>query len=205
MKEDAYLESTMTDTPASGKTLSQLFKKWFMRQFWRVQQSQMIISMIFWATTLTLLIFARIEHRWDATDEWNGLPISYVVMITLFAAVLIGVLVVGWLYDRIFELWKEHQNVGIERNPFATYQLTPRDAMILGYLSTILRQMNPDDKSIIEQCNWMDKWVSTTPDLEVFRRMVTELDKILEEPVPEFHFLPEGAVEKARNFAKSED
>ena len=176
-----------------------------MRQFWRVQQSQMIISMIFWATTLTLLVFARIEHRWDATEKWNGLPISYLIMLILFVTVLLGVLFVGWLYDKIFALWKEHQNVSIERNPFATYQLTPRDAMILGYLSSILRQMNPDEESILEQCNWMDKWVSTTTDLEVFRRMVVELDKILDEPVPEFHFLPEGAVEKARNIAKSED
>jgi len=205
VKEDALTESFMTDIPTSQKTLSEVFKKWFMRQFWRVQQSQMIISMIFWATTLTLLIFARIEHRWDASDQWNGIPKSYLIMLFLFVTVLLGVLFVGWLYDKIFALWKEHQNVAIERNPFATYQLTPRDAMILGYLSSILRQMNPDDKAIIEQCNWMDKWVSTTPDLEVFRRMVSELDKILEEPVPEFHFLPDGAVEKARTIAKSED
>ena len=96
MKEDAFTESIMTDIPTSQKTLSEVFKKWFMRQFWRVQQSQMIISMIFWATTLTLLIFARIEHRWDASDQWNGIPKSYLIMLFLFVTVLLGVLFVGF-------------------------------------------------------------------------------------------------------------
>ena len=44
-------------------------KKWLMRQFWRIQQSQTVISLLFWATTLTLLIYARIEHRWEAGEQ----------------------------------------------------------------------------------------------------------------------------------------
>ena len=114
-------------------------KKWLMRQFWRIQQSQTVISLLFWATTLTLLIYARIEHRWEAGDDYYGVPISYLVMLILYVGVFLLVLFIGWLYDKIFTLWKEHQNVVLERNPWATYQLTPRDAMIVGYLSKLIR------------------------------------------------------------------
>ena len=35
----------------------EMAKKWFMRQYWRLQQSQSLISMGFWCITLTLLIW----------------------------------------------------------------------------------------------------------------------------------------------------
>jgi len=173
-------------------------KKWLMRQFWRLQQSQAVISLLFWATTLTLLIYDRIEHRWQAGDQYNGIPISYLVMIFLYIGVFILVLFIGWLYDKIFTLWKEHQNVVLERNPWATYQLTPRDAMIVGYLSKLIRSQNKEDDRIQKECDWVDKWVSATAELEVFDRMVKELDVILDEPVPDFHFLPDGTVSRVR-------
>jgi len=173
-------------------------KKWLMRQFWRIQQSQTVISLLFWATTLTLLIYARIEHRWEVGDKFAGLPISNAVMLILYVSVFLFVLFIGWLYDKIFTLWKEHQNVVLERNPWATYQLTPRDAMIVGYLSKLIRAQNLDDNDIQKECDWVDKWVTATSELEVFDRMVKELDIILDEPVPEFHFLPKGTVSKVR-------
>ncbi len=182
----------MSATPDS------LPKKWLMRQFWRLQQSQAVISLLFWATTLTLLIYARIEHRWDASEKIAGMPTSYFVMGVLYVGVFLFVLFIGWLYDKIFALWKEHQNVVLERNPWATYQLTPRDAMIVGYLSQIIRAQNSDDETIQKECDWVDKWVAATTELEVFDRMVKELDNILDEPVPELHYLPEGTVSKVR-------
>ena len=181
-------------------------KKWLMRQFWRVQQSQTVISILFWATTLTLLIYARIEHRWDTQDATAGIPTSYFVMGLLYMGVFLFVLFIGWLYDRIFTLWKEHQNVMLERNPWATYQLTPRDAMIVGYLSQIIRAQNSDNKTIQKECDWVDKWVAATTELEAFDRMVKELDKILGEPMPELHYLPEGTVSRVRErISKKED
>ncbi len=181
-------------------------KKWMMRQFWRVQQSQTVISLLFWATTLTLLIYARIEHRWAVADTTAGMPTSYFVMGTLYVGVFLFVLFIGWLYDKIFTLWKEHQNVVLERNPWATYQLTPRDAMIVGYLSQIIRAQNSDNETIQKECDWVDKWVAATTELEVFDRMVKELDNILGEPVPELHYLPEGTVSKVRaRINKKED
>ena len=103
-----------------------------------------------------------------------------------------------WIYDKIFSLWKEHQNVVLERNPWATYQLTPRDAMIVGYLSQLIRNQNLENDKIQRECDWVDKWVFAATELEAFDRMVKELDKILDEPVPDLHIFPEGTVRKVR-------
>ena len=178
-------------------------KKWFMRQYWRLQQSQAIISMVFWTSTSTLLIWPYIRWRFDPTESILGISSTYWGLSSVAFFVLIFVLFVGWSYDQFFALWKEHQTVMLERNPFATYLLTPRDAIIMGHLSAILRVQYSEDEKIQAQCDWIDKWISTTPELEVFQRMVTELDMRFDEPVPEFTFLPDGAVEAARKAAKN--
>ena len=40
-----------------------------MRQYWRLQQSQTLISMAFWCTTLTLLIWPYVSWRFTAENE----------------------------------------------------------------------------------------------------------------------------------------
>jgi len=158
----------------------------------------------FWVILLTLNIWPYIRWRFEDNESFLGLSMTYWGFASIGIIVIFFVMFVGWVYDHFFSLWKEHQNVIIERNPFATYLLTPRDAIIIGHLSTALRSQHPDDEKIQAQCDWMEKWIATTPDLEVFRRMVTELDAKLGEPVPEFTFLPDGAVEKARNTARKD-
>ena len=172
-----------------------------MRQYWRLQQSQSLISMGFWCVTLTLLIWPYVSWRFNADTQWAGIPATYVGLASIAMMVLLTVLLVGYIYDQFLSLWKEHQNVIIERNPFATYLLTPRDAVIIGHLSTMLKSMHPEDERIQAQAEWMEKWLASMPELEVFERMVTELDQRLDVPVPEFTFLPEGAVEAARQSA----
>ena len=77
--------------------------------------------------------------------------------------------------------------------------------MIVGYLSKLIRAQNTDDEKIQKECDWVDKWVSATAELEVFDRMVKELDIILDEPVPELHFLPDGTVSRVRERVESKD
>ena len=46
-----------------------MLKKTVMRQYWRVQQSQTLISMAFWVTTLTLLTWPYVKWRFDSTSD----------------------------------------------------------------------------------------------------------------------------------------
>ncbi len=182
----------MSSTPDSTS------KKWLMRQYWRLQQSQSIISMLFWINASTLLIWPYIRWRFESLDDFLGVPMTYWGILSIAFLVMVMVLIIGWIYDKIFSLWKEHQNVVLERNPWATYQLTPRDAMIVGYLSKLIRAQNTDNDKIQKECDWVDKWVLAATKLEAFDRMVRELDNILDEPVPELHILPEGTVSSVR-------
>ena len=155
----------------------------------------------FWCITLTLLIWPYVEWRIPQGASVAGIPATYIGLTTIAAIVMVSVLLVGYIYDQFLALWKEHQNVIIERNPFSTYLLAPRDALIVGQLNQIMLALHPEDERVKTQHAWFEEWLASMPSLEVFERMVTELDARLETPVPEFSFLPEGAVEDVRQSA----
>ena len=146
-----------------------------------------------------MLIFDRIEHRWDAASDVYGLPISYWVMISIFLSVFLFVLCVGWVYDNIFSLWREQRQVEAERNPWATYLLNAQMIHTLGLLSSIKRQLNPDDSKIATECDFIQDWISYAADEEVFTRHVNELERKTDIKVPDLHYLSEGKVQQARD------
>ena len=66
----------MVTEQESGSSGGSPFKKWFMRQYWRVQQSQTIISMAFWVTTLTLLIWPYLRWRFENDSTIAGISVN---------------------------------------------------------------------------------------------------------------------------------
>ena len=100
-------------------------KKWFMRQYWRIQQSQTLISMGFWTTTLTLLIWPYVRWRPVFSGTFLGISTTYWGLFGIGASVLLTVLLIGRVYDATLGLWREHLTVVQERNPFTTYKLNP--------------------------------------------------------------------------------
>ncbi|MCS5536482.1 MAG: hypothetical protein NZ770_00110, partial [Candidatus Poseidoniaceae archaeon] len=87
------------------KSQENFAKKWIMRQYWRVQQSQAFISMGFWGTTLTLLIWPYVSWRFSSTEEFVGLPTTYWGLASIFTTVMVIVLLAGFVYDRVLGLW----------------------------------------------------------------------------------------------------
>jgi hypothetical protein len=77
-----------------------MMKKWFMRQYWRLQQSQTLISMVFWCTTLTLLIWPYVSWRFDSGQEILGIAMTYWGLGSIATGVLITVLSIGYIYDQ---------------------------------------------------------------------------------------------------------
>lgn len=88
-----------------------------MKALWRAQQSQMVISIVFWSLTLTGIFYDKVAERFNNF----GLPRSNVFggMAVMFTLVMILILLFGYLYDR-FQFWKEQNVVMIERNPYAS-------------------------------------------------------------------------------------
>ena len=69
-------------------------KKLFMRQYWRIQQSQTLISMAFWCATLTLLIWPYVSWRFTPNATIGGIQTTYWGLFSISATVLLLVLLI---------------------------------------------------------------------------------------------------------------
>ena len=66
----------------SESTQPSVFRKWVMRQYWRMQQSQAVVGLLLWGTTITLLVWPYVRWRFSATcsealcfnDSFAGIP-----------------------------------------------------------------------------------------------------------------------------------
>ncbi len=179
-------------------------KKWIMRQYWRVQQSQAFISMGFWGTTLTLLIWPYVSWRFNPNEEFAGLPATYWGLISIFSGVMVTVLLAGFVYDRVLGLWIEWRSVDTERNPFMTYALSPNWMMSVAMQAEILRSVSGDQK-VKEDADWILEWCRSQAGEEIFARTVQAWDKMPMGPTPDFWFLPQGAIDAARAMQIDDD
>ena len=85
-------------------------KKWAMRQYWRIQQSQAMISLGFWTATITLLVWPYVSWRFDSDETLLFIPMTYVGLISIAVLVLGIVLIAGFSYDVTFGLWRPHHS-----------------------------------------------------------------------------------------------
>jgi len=180
-----------------------MMKKWFMRQYWRLQQSQTLISMVFWCTTLTLLIWPYVSWRFDSGQETLGIAMTYWGLGSIATGVLLTVLSIGYIYDQFLALWKEQRTVDTERNPFGTYALIPANVMIIGMMNRVLRDNADGDEKVIATCDWIDEWLKWCSSQEIWARSQRFWDDTFPEPVPDLFFLPDDAVEAARSVGKN--
>tara|TARA_B000000609_G_C24181120_1_gene358484 strand:- start:805 stop:1434 length:630 start_codon:yes stop_codon:yes gene_type:complete len=181
-------------------------RKWAMRQYWRMQQSQAVVGLLLWGTTITLLLWPYVEWRFsDSCDSgicFNntilGIPATYIGLVSIFLSVMLGVLTIGYLYDKVFSLWTEWRSVDMERNPYTTYALTPNWMMVTALQAELLKRSSPDDKEIQEQSEWFLKWCKQYAQGELFARAVQRWDEDMG-PTPTFWFTDDEAMQKARD------
>ena len=180
-------------------------KKWVMRQYWRMQQSQSIISLGLLGSTLTLLLWDYVSWRFsDKCDEGFcfsnsvlGIPATYIGLLSIFAGLILIVLCVGYLYDRVFSLWTAQRSVDFERNPFWTYALSPMFMMNMALTAEGLKRNCPEDEEMQKQMDWILDYCKSNADTEMWARTVQHWDKHLGK-TPTFWFVDEDLMSKAR-------
>lgn len=91
-------------------------RKGIMTTLWRVQQAQMIISIVFWSLTLTGIFYPYIRARF--LNDLIGPDYVFLGMLLIFLVVIVSVLVFGLVFDRL-KFWKEQAVVLQERNPYS--------------------------------------------------------------------------------------
>ena len=181
-------------------------KKWVMRQYWRMQQSQSIISMGLLGSSLTLLLWPYVSWRFsDSCDEglcfnnsFLGIPSTYLGLLGIFFGLVLIVLCIGYFYDKVFSLWTAQRSVDFERNPFWTYALSPMFMMNMAMTAENLKRNSPDDEELQSQMDWVLGYCKENADSEIWARTVQHWDKHISE-TPTFWFLDEEIMSKARS------
>ena len=75
-----------------------LFRKWVMRQYWRMQQSQAVVGLLLWGTTITLLVWPYLRWRFEEScsnafcfnDTIIGIPATYIGLLSIFTTIMLG-------------------------------------------------------------------------------------------------------------------
>ena len=168
-------------------------KKWAMRQYWRIQQSQAMISLGFWTATITLLVWPYVSWRFHSDEALLFIPMTYVGLISIAVLVLGIVLIAGFLYDVTFGLWRDHITVNQERNPFSTYKLNPTWGIVIAQTNEILRRIAPEDEEVQRYCEFVDRMLDWNSREEIWARAMSSWKDIMGDEDPFLFYLSEQA------------
>jgi hypothetical protein len=93
-------------------------KHWLMIEVWRVQQISSILSLVLMAVGDTILIANQMVWR------VGNYYLTVGVLLLLFGG---AILALGYLWDKRAKMWKEQQIVVVERNPYASLKMMPKE------------------------------------------------------------------------------
>ncbi len=154
-------------------------KKALMTYIWRIQQSQMIISIGFWSLTLTGIFY---QYFAPLFDVYLGVPQENVFlgMLLLLFIVLVGVIIIGFAYDRIFRLWQESSIVNVERNPYSRLLMMPKEILLWKRCQLrILKEVSKDDPEAQKDIEFMDRWFDKLLEDPKIAKQVEETEKTI--------------------------
>ncbi len=168
-----------------------------MRQYWRIQQSQAVVSMAFWTTTLTLIIWPYVKWRFDDScngslcfsDEILGISSTYFGLMIIGIIVLLTVFLIGYVYDVGFGLWKEHLTISTERNPFGVYLISPPTGLILAQTNLLLKHLVPEDEDVQRHVAFVERWLEWNADEEIWARAMDAWKNNMGDEDPHMPFL----------------
>ena len=172
-------------------------EKLIMRQYWRIQQSQAVVSMAFWTTTLTLIIWPYVKWRFDDncngslcfSDEILGISSTYFGLMIIGIIVLLTVFLIGYVYDVGFGLWKEHLTISTERNPFVLYLISPPTGLILAQTNLLLKHLVPEDEDVQRHVAFVERWLEWNADEEIWARAMDAWKNNMGDQYPLMPFL----------------
>ncbi len=177
-------------------------KKELMKHLWRVQQSAGILNTIIWAASLTGVYYKTyVSWRYYGMLSTIGLKGNIVLdndttgTILLFIVICIGILFIGYLYDKS-KIWKEQNIVSVERNPYSvSYKLSAKEVALIRHVYGATLRAAAKTKEDSERMEFIDKWVERVLEEDpVLRGDVEKLEKeIRSQKLPEPKIAAKGA------------
>lgn len=146
-------------------------KKNLMKHIWRFQQVGGVVAVALMCLNLTIPLYS--EYKWMFINM--GIPgkLDWLIIIIFFLLTFSIALLFGIVYDRVLKLWKYHQIVAIERNPYQKGKISPNEMIQWQYSIIPLLIKNGLKEEAIFNLKWNEQNMERDPALreEVFRIM----------------------------------
>ncbi len=135
-------------------------KTGFILYVWRMQESQTLVSILFYSLTLTGIYIDKVAWRFEDI----GITSTTLVTIILAACTFFFILLLGLVYDKGFKLWKHKNMVMMKKNVYLTTHLTPKEQahfsdMWLPILRLVDRMEGQD--TLKESISTLEHWRKT--------------------------------------------
>jgi len=138
-------------------------KKPLMTIFWRVMQTGPFLNVLFWGAALAGIFWPILGDRVGGPLylflTGLGIPperVASVGIVLLFVLALAGILTFGFIYDRVFALWKEQAVVAYERNPYMRERLYPKEVVLMRLQLETLTAIAGRTRSVER----MERWIA---------------------------------------------
>lgn len=140
-----------------------MVKKRMMIQFWRLQQTQQIIGLFFWALTLTGVFYLSYFHSWFVKFGVVRNDEVFLGTIITFFLIILAFLVIGLIYDRVLKLWVEQTDVTVERNPYSTGYLLPKEIVYWRRTTLpVMKALAKSDGAVQKDIDFVEKWIAAS-------------------------------------------
>jgi uncharacterized membrane protein YraQ (UPF0718 family) len=144
-------------------------RKNLMKHIWRFQQVGGIVSVALMCLNLTIPLYN--EYGWFLVNL--GIPenLDWLLILIYFAFTFSLALIFGILYDKVLKLWRFHQIVAVERNPFQKGKINPNEMVNWQYTIIPLLLKNGLKEEAIFNLKWNEQNMERDPALreEVYR------------------------------------
>ena len=106
-------------------------RKSLMTHIWRFQQVGGLVAVVLMCLNLTIPLYKT--YGWILIRIGIPANLDWLIVIIYFLLTFALALLFGLMYDRILKLWKYHQIVAMERNPYQKGKMTPAEVVIWQY------------------------------------------------------------------------
>lgn len=149
-------------------------KKKVMKTFWRVQQAQAVISVVFWSMTLTGIFYPMIVEKLKDYPWWG--ENTFLGLMVFFFIVLGGIFAFGFIYDK-FKFWKEQQLVIVERNPYTGWKMNPVFTQWVDLWIEMAKSLPDKTPELEAKINFFEKWVARLEEIDPWTKEMRELTR----------------------------
>ncbi len=153
-----------------------MVKNFLMTIVWRITQTGPILSLFFWSTALAGIFWPILGSPpagaipagplW-AFLRWAGVSadrVTIVGLLLLFLTFSLFILLIGFVYDKVFKLWREQVYIATDRNPYADDMLFRKEVLQWRQfylpLARAMYKISPEPE-LKEAIRRVEDWVAT--------------------------------------------